>query len=265
MNTIVNVTKPVELLKIVATAGAPERITSGSITSISRVSGTKCLATTSAAHGLYSGARVHIIGAVEAEFDPDTQRDFVAANVDATNDEITLADGVPFKNGTQVFITNSGGAAPAGITAGTLYWAKKVGVNLISLYTDAAMASIVNITGAGTGTQTLHVIEDGVLITVETPTTFSFHVEGDTALATGTITYYADIPFRRAVLQAKNGYQSNNTDTIYIGVQSANGEQSTAMAAGAVGMFEKTDIIQNLADFWIDVAADGDGVLVGYI
>lgn len=266
MNNVLTKSKPTELLKVVATAASgPQRVTSGSITSIDRTSGTtKCTVVTAAAHGLTSGARVHIIGAVEPEFDPDTQVTFASVtDVSAGDDEITLRSGVPFKDGTQVFFT-SAATLPTGITAGTLYWAKKVGTNLISLYTDEAMGSIVNITAAGSGSHVLHVIEDGVGITVLSDTSFSYNCSGSTASATGTITYYADVPFRRAVLQARNDYQTANTGTVHFGVRSATGEQSTTMATGAATMFEKTELTQNLADFWLEVETDGDGILIGY-
>lgn len=57
-----------------------------------------------------------------------------------------------------ILFTNSGGALPAGITAGVKYWAIVVDANTISLATSRANAlssTKVDITGSGTGTHTL--------------------------------------------------------------------------------------------------------------
>jgi parallel beta-helix repeat protein len=81
---------------------------------------------------------------------------FVNTDVDDTNDRITLT-AHDFVTEDPVQLSNSGGALPTGLSASTTYYVKKVADDddTIELYSDSALTSIVDITGQGTGTQTI--------------------------------------------------------------------------------------------------------------
>lgn len=57
------------------------------------------------------------------------------------------------RDGTRLVFSTTG-ALPAGITAGTTYYAKSTAANTFNLYTDAALTSIVNTSGTQSGTHT---------------------------------------------------------------------------------------------------------------
>lgn len=70
-------------------------------------------------------------------------------SADTGADTVTLT-GANFDSGTAIVF--AGGGLPAGITAGTVYWAVFVSSGVYNLYTDYPLASLLNITGAGSGT-----------------------------------------------------------------------------------------------------------------
>lgn len=82
---------------------------------------------------------------------------------DTATDRLTLATGrKTFLDGQKVRVRNSGGALPTGLTAGTDYYVINAGVvgdAKLQLSTTSG-GSAVNITGAGSGTQTIEVLLD---------------------------------------------------------------------------------------------------------
>jgi hypothetical protein len=74
-----------QLIKTVAAAAIPERLTSKAITSIARAGTTrKCVVTTTTPHGYTNGARVYISGANEAEFNNTTRGLMITVLTDTT-------------------------------------------------------------------------------------------------------------------------------------------------------------------------------------
>lgn len=85
-----------------------------------------------------------------------TQEPTQSFTADATTDLITCnAHGV--KQGNQVVLANSGGALPAGLAASTRYFAIQIGPNTFALAATPNGPAI-DITGAGTGTNTFYVV-----------------------------------------------------------------------------------------------------------
>lgn len=74
----------------------------------------------------------------------------------AATDKCT-ANGHGLKDGWEVILSNSGGALPAGLASTTRYFTRDVTPNTFKLCTEPSGA-IVDITDAGTGTQTLKVL-----------------------------------------------------------------------------------------------------------
>lgn len=192
MNTMLSQTQRAELLKTVASSSVPERITSRSVTSITRIAGTqiggasvggrRCRVVCTA-HGYSDGAVVHLSGANEDDFNTDA---------------------------------------------------------------------------------------DGALITVVDADTFDVMLDdndGDTS-ATGTLVCYADIWVRQATVLGKKAAGTVNAGNVSIGTKSADGAQPYVIApdgeaflpAGREGAGPRI----NLADWFVDVATNGDGVYVLY-
>ncbi len=76
-------------------------------------------------------------------------KSFVTADVNPTADTITLA-AHGLVNGDRLMF--SGDALPGGISAGVRYYVRAVSVNSVSLYTDAGLTALVNISSSGSGT-----------------------------------------------------------------------------------------------------------------
>lgn len=78
-----------------------------------------------------------------------------AFTVDATTDTLKCAShGV--QHGDQIVLANTGGALPAGLTAGTIYFAVSVSPNAFKL-AQFPEGAAEDITGAGTGTHTFYI------------------------------------------------------------------------------------------------------------
>lgn len=60
-----------------------------------------------------------------------------------------------FNNQDPIQFTNSGGALPTGITAGTVYYVGNVTATTFQVYSDQALSASVNITAVGSGTNTV--------------------------------------------------------------------------------------------------------------
>lgn len=58
-------------------------------------------------------------------------------------------------SGTEVKFTNSGGTLPTGITAGTSYYVVKLTSTTFNISTSSTLTPLVNVTGAGSGTNTM--------------------------------------------------------------------------------------------------------------
>lgn len=71
--------------------------------------------------------------------------------------DLLTCNGHGVKHGDQIIVANSGGALPTGLTASTRYFAVQVTPNTFALATEPDGAPI-DITGAGTGTQTFYVV-----------------------------------------------------------------------------------------------------------
>ena len=97
----------------------------------------------------------HVVHIIDGDADGQAGAVITASSdVDATTDILTCtAHGLT--DGHAVTVTaDAGGSLPAGLTAGTLYYAKNVTTDTVSLHTAAAVASgnIVDITSTGSGT-----------------------------------------------------------------------------------------------------------------
>lgn len=72
-------------------------------------------------------------------------------DVDPSTDRIT-ATSHGLSDGTKVTVrAAAGGTLPTGLTAGATYYAKSISTDVIALYTDSGLNTIVNITADGTG------------------------------------------------------------------------------------------------------------------
>lgn len=102
MQTFDIATKPVLLIKTVASSSVPERLTARSISSMARSGITnRILVTTSAAHGYHTGARVYISGATEPEFNTPANGELVTV-VDATTFYVAMPGTTASASGTIV-------------------------------------------------------------------------------------------------------------------------------------------------------------------
>lgn len=98
--------------------------------------------------------------------------------------------------------------------------------------------------------------------------TFTLSLAGTTTAATGTITCYADLWIRQATLVGKKAAQTVNTGTVFIGNKSADGAQFYEIQSNNEAFLpsgrEGIGPLINLADYYIDVQTNGDGLYVSY-
>lgn len=108
----------------------------------------------------------------------------------------------------------------------------------------------------------------GTLITaIVSSTTFWIMLPGATASEAGTVACYADIFVRSAIILGNKGVRTGNTGTVYLGTEAANDTQPLAIATGVERQLVPPyvgDIRYNLADFYLDVATNADGVVILY-
>lgn len=107
----------------------------------------------------------------------------------------------------------------------------------------------------------------GWMITVVDATTFYFFAAGTTAAATGTVVCYADMYVRQATVLGQKAEQTDNTGDVRLGTSSTDAKQPYVIAAGRevylnFGMPAESRI--NLGSYYVDVATNGDGVVVLY-
>lgn len=93
-----------------------------------------------------------------------------------------------------------------------------------------------------------------------------FECPGESTSVTGTPIYYADVWIRQATVLGKKGPRTNNAGFVYLGGKSADGEQPYELAPNGE-MFlpagrEAIGPMINLADWYLDVSTNGDGVYV---
>jgi len=89
---------------------------------------------------------------------PDTA---IAFTADATTDELTFAADIPYDNGDGV-TTATSGVLPAGLAAATTYYFIRTGLRsgkLATTYANALAHTVIDITDAGTGTHTMHHVD----------------------------------------------------------------------------------------------------------
>lgn len=88
-----------------------------------------------------------------------TEAAAITFTASASTDECTLASAHGLLTGHAVTVSNSGGGLPAGLVAGTVYYARVISPTVVQLHTSAAGAVAntgkVDITTAGTGTHSM--------------------------------------------------------------------------------------------------------------
>jgi hypothetical protein len=102
------------------------------------------------------------------------------------------------------------------------------------------------------------------ILTVPTANTFTYRVTRDLATAaTGTLTAKADLWFRTARCRGLKAARTANTGIVYLGLDATNDTQPFSIAASAELVLEApTGARLNLADLWVDVATNADGVVI---
>ncbi len=98
--------------------------------------------------------------------------------------------------------------------------------------------------------------------------TYTLNLAGTTAAATGTLVAYADIWVRQATILGKLDARTPNTGLVYIGTKSANDAQAYEIVPNGEAFLgagrEGVGPIVNLADFYLDVITNGDGIYAIY-
>lgn len=102
------------------------------------------------------------------------------------------------------------------------------------------------------------------VLSVPSTTTFTFRVARETAaVASGTITAKGELYFRRALFLGNKAARTANTGTVYLGLESTNDSQVLPITTGAERTLEAvTGARLSLADLWLDVATNADGVVI---
>ncbi len=267
INTFDLATKRGELIKTVAASGTPERITANAaaniaVTSITYSAGVATL-TATAVHGLTTGDQVVISGANQAAYNGT----FV---VTVTNTLIFTY--VPLSIPTVATATGTvilPGLARIGGTDTAL------GTYKVLVTTAAAHGLLsgarVRLSGANetefnTAAQTPEA-PGGAIIQVVSARRFTyFTTTKASSIGTGTIIFYADVWVRQAYIYGQNAVRTNNTGTVYLGSASGNDLQPIAITTGALYTLTPPtpEARINLADIYVDVATNADGVQVIY-
>jgi len=79
----------------------------------------------------------------------------VGGSLDFTNDRIVIGAGHTLQDGDPVIYRVSGGTAVSPLISGEVYYAKRVGVTSIALYTTYALTTIKDLESSGTGSHTV--------------------------------------------------------------------------------------------------------------
>ena len=150
-------------------------------------------------------------------------------------------------------------------------------VNLSTVSVSALISS----DGTATATASAHgfLVGDMVTIAGATPTEYNGHVEILTVPTTGTFTYRvakaiataasgtitakADLWYRTLRTTGNKAARTANTGTVYLGLVSTNDAQALAVTTGVTVTLEApVGARLNLADLWLDVATNADGVVL---
>lgn len=104
------------------------------------------------------------------------------------------------------------------------------------------------------------------VLTTPTATTYTINVPANQAVsATGTITQVGHILYRSATLYGKRAARTDNTSDAYFGPESADGAQPHLLQAGGeVSVDVATGVALDLADLYLDVGTNADGVVVSF-
>ena len=100
-----------------------------------------------------------------------------------------------------------------------------------------------------------------------------FEAPGVSASVTGTPIYYANVWFRHAILLGLKAYRTTNLGIVYVGGSSVDGEQPYGTLPYDPGIAGETYLpasnagaaYENLADYYVDVLNNADGLLVRYL
>lgn len=147
--------------------------------------------------------------------------------------------------------------------------------------TTVSISALVSSDGTATATATAHGFLAGDYVTIAgaTPTEYNGHVEILTVpsadsftyrvpgaiatAATGTLTAKADLWYRTLRATGNKAVRTANTGTVYLGLLATNDTQALAITTGATVTLEApVGARLNLADLWIDVATNADGVVL---
>lgn len=130
----------------------------------------------------------------------------------------------------------------------------------------AVPGSIVVVTGANEFNGELVVTE------VVDATSFIAMVPGSNNPGVVSYACYFKIRFRHAIVIGKKNWRTPNTGNVYIGGSSVANEQAYDIepySAGGIGEIKigdsASDIYENLSNYWLDAATNGDGVIVRYL
>jgi hypothetical protein len=102
------------------------------------------------------------------------------------------------------------------------------------------------------------------ILSVPTANTFTYRVpKGILLAASGTLVGKADLYYRTAHFRGLKAARTANTGIVYLGLSSTNDSQPLSIATSAVLTLEApTGARHNLADLWLDVATNADGVVI---
>lgn len=115
--------------------------------------------------------------------------DLSGTGVDIANNRIIVSNYTNFDNGDKVTISPfTGNTLPAGISAGTIYYIKKISPDKIELYSNSSLTTIVDITGISSGTGIIR-NANGVLV--------GFHSLGTTYTVSALQSVVFDISFNQ--------------------------------------------------------------------
>lgn len=146
--------------------------------------------------------------------------------------------------------------------------------------TTVSVSALVSTDGIATATSTAHGFQEGDDVTIAgatpsdynrharilsvTANTFTYAVTRDIATAaSGTITAQADLWYRTARFTGLKAARTANTGIVYLGLAATNDTQPLSIAASTVVPLEApVGARLNLADLWIDVATNADGVVI---
>ena len=148
------------------------------------------------------------------------------------------------RDGTGVVFSNSGGALPTGLTAGTTYYSKQgADSGKFTLWTDATLTTQVTFTGAGTGT---HTVKGVYFLSLTTAQLARYGTAGSERIYDGLVSWNSGrsgaSPLDAEVCELGENFIDRQTSTIYLAVPAAtvrietkvNGVRSAAFHFGIV-------------------------------